>query len=138
MHREEGAGGGLIDCISYGFNLSSLFFRFDYLKELMPCKDKWSFTINLLHPEQRKLRARVCGKSAKVTLSGGEVELQIASGDVVELGIPFMALGAKGGDEIRLFIEIEGREGGFERWPAKGFLIVDVPSEDFERQNWMV
>jgi alpha-amylase/alpha-mannosidase (GH57 family) len=138
MHREEGAGGGLIDGISYGFNLSSLFFRFDYLKELMPCKDRWSFTINFLHPKQINIRARIHGKSAKVTSSGGQGALQIASGDVVELAIPFTALGAQGGEEIRVFIEIEGRERGFERWPAKGFLIVDVPSEDFERQNWIV
>jgi hypothetical protein len=57
---------------------------------------------------------------------------------VVEMGIPFEALGASGGDEVRLFIEVEGGKRGFERWPAKGFLIVDVPSEDFELKNWMV
>jgi alpha-amylase/alpha-mannosidase (GH57 family) len=54
MHREGGRGGGLIEAVSYGFNLFCLFLRLDYMKELRPWKKKWSFTINFLGQGQRR------------------------------------------------------------------------------------
>jgi hypothetical protein len=138
MHREKPGEGGFVECILYGFNLDCLFFRFDYLKGLRPFKDQWSFNVNFLHPIQVKVHGEVKYKRSHATLNGGKGEIQIASEDVVELGIPFKTLGVKGGDEARVFIEIEDGVRGFERWPAKGFLIIDIPSEDFERENWMV
>jgi hypothetical protein len=138
MHREKPGEGGFVECILYGFNLDCLFFRFDYLKGLRPFKDQWSFTVNFLHPIQVKVHGEVKYKRSHATLNGGKGEVQISSEDVVELGIPFKTLGVKGGDEARVFIEIEGGVRGFERWPGKGFLIIDIPSEDFERENWMV
>ncbi|MEE9614989.1 MAG: glycoside hydrolase family 57 protein [Thermodesulfobacteriota bacterium] len=163
MHRgpapavEGDRKAGLIHCVSYGFNLETLFFRFDYLKELTPYEREWSFTINFLHPNLLRLNVRVEGKEARGTLYTrgteeddtwselGALDL-LAAGDVVELGIPFKDLGAapeggEGGGELKLFINVEGGvggEGGLERWPAKGFLVVDVPTEEFERYNWMV
>ncbi|MDO8427204.1 MAG: hypothetical protein Q7T24_06800 [Deltaproteobacteria bacterium] len=145
MHREL-QGNGVIEGISYGFSKDSLFFRFDYLEELVPFEGEWSFTVNFLHPKPVKITASVKGKAPKARLSvktdkkwtdAGPLN-EIASDTVVELAISLDALGASKGDEIRLFINIDGNERGMERWPVKGFLIFQVPAEDFEQQNWIV
>ncbi len=147
MHG-EGEPKGLLDGISYGFNLERIFFRLDYLKELTPYPERWSFTINFLHPRPMKAVIHVEGRNSSGRLlertnggtgwtEKGAIE-ELASNDVVEIGIPFESLGAKGGDELRLFIDVDAIEKGFERWPARGFLIVDVPTEDFELHHWMV
>ncbi len=145
MHREL-QGNGVIDGVSYGFSKDSLFFRFDYLEELVPFEGEWSFTVNFLHPKPVKITASVKGKAPKARLSvktdkkwtdAGPLN-EIASDTVVELAISLDALGASKGDEIRLFINIDGNERGMERWPVKGFLIFQVPAEDFEQQNWIV
>ncbi|MBI5598677.1 MAG: hypothetical protein HY890_02940 [Deltaproteobacteria bacterium] len=147
MHR-EGEPHGLIHAVAYGFSLSTLFFRFDYMKDIVPYRGKWSFTLNFLHPARMRVRVTVEGRDAKGTVwekpsdekewvEKGGLNL-LASGDVVETGIPFSELVARVGDELRLFIDIEGGELGFERWPARGFLLIEVPTEDFESLNWTV
>ncbi|MBI5469375.1 MAG: glycoside hydrolase [Deltaproteobacteria bacterium] len=145
MHREL-QGNGVIEGISYGFSKDTLFFRFDYLEDLAPFEGEWSFTINFLHPKPVKITAAIKGREAKAALSvkqdnkwveAGAVK-EIASDAVVELGVGLDTLGALKGNEIRLFINIDGNERGVERWPVKGFLIFQVPTEDFEQQNWIV
>ncbi len=164
MHREETAQRGLISAIAYGFNIDTLFFRLDYRKDInLPYEDEWSFVVNFLHPVPVRVVVHIKGKESEGILLGFATDLvtndgndgadkdkrkaikeldkikKIASGDVVELGIPFKSLGAKPGDELRLSIDIDGgKELGRERWPSKGFLIVDVPTKDFEQVNWMV
>ncbi|MBI5560289.1 MAG: glycoside hydrolase [Deltaproteobacteria bacterium] len=147
MHR-EGELPGLIDSVTYGFNLETLFLRFDYRKELTPYKEKWGLAINFLHPGGLRAHISVEGKESKGIISGkspqtgqwverGEIKL-LASNDIVELGIPFKDLAVMGGEGMRLFIDIEGGELGFERWPVRGFLSIEVPTEDFESMHWTV
>ena len=146
MHR-EGESAGLIDGISYGFNLETLFFRFDYRKAVAPYNEKWNITINFLYPKPQRITVNICGKESKGTIlekspetgqwkECGELRL-LASGGVVEAGISFKELSAKGWDEVRLFIDIEA-EAGLERWPPRGFLVIEVPTEDFESRHWAV
>jgi len=146
MHR-EGESAGLIGGISYGFNLETLFFRFDYQKAVAPYNEKWNITVNFLYPKPQRITVSVCGKESKGTIlekspetgqwkECGELRL-LASGGVVEAGISFKELSAKGWDEVRLFIDIEA-EAGLERWPPRGFLVIEVPTEDFESRHWAV
>jgi len=159
MHRESKTG--LIEDISYGFNIKSLFLRFDYLPELVPYKQKWGIIIHLLYPKMVRLEIEIEGEkidakiSEKDSASGEFIEkdkiesvaatakrgiatLSVAAKDVVEIEIPFNKLGVKTNDELRLFMTIDGGVRGLERWPPKGYLTVTVPSEDFESYNWWV
>ena len=63
---------------------------------------------------------------------------RIASDDCVELAIPLSALGAASSGEIRMFLSIDALEEGVERWPVKGMLVLSVPSENFDREDWYV
>ncbi|GMR05282.1 MAG: glycoside hydrolase family 57 protein [Thermodesulfobacteriota bacterium] len=155
MHREVQRS-GLIDCVRYGFSKERLFFRFDYIEELVPYDAEWSLSVNFLHPLNVHFTTRVKGtESTAVFFEKDEhgrweraaVEVEIASGRVVELSVPLSAIGvgaleananAKAGDEIRLFLTIEGAGRARERWPVKGFLIFKIPGEDFEELDWMV
>lgn len=147
MHREK-KGGGVISSINYGFDIKTLFFRFDFVKGIAPSDAKWGFTIDFIHPKNYKAEvdinglsvamASILGKDAK----GGwvikaDIE-NIAVKDVVELAIPFKNLGLKSGDEMRFFITIVGDNLPPERWPRRGYIIENIPDKDFELYNWRV
>ncbi len=146
MHRE--AKGGIIEGISYGFNMKSLFFRFDYLSEIAPYAQRWDMFINFLYSKTARIEVWVEGKKAgarlleKDDITGKFIEKEgiktIAAKDVVEIELEFEGLEAKTGDELRFFVTINGGERGFERWPSKGYVAITVPSMDFERYNWWV
>jgi len=150
MHREL-HGSGLIESVHYGFSKEKLFFRFDYLEELESYDGQWNLSVNFLHPLNVHFVAHVFGAQAKADFFEKDehgawqraegVEVEIASDRVVELSVPLDAigaLGAKAGEEIRLFLTIDGGKRGHERWPVKGFLIFKVPATDFEEQDWIV
>ncbi len=158
--KRSGSGGamhtsndweGLLDGISYGFNIEKLFFRVDYLDHLKPYMDKWTFTLNVTHPAVLKIEVDIEGTVSTATpyervkkdtdghwKKAEGVSLEIASGGVVELAVPFEAIGADIGNEVCFFFEINSGERGFERWPVKGHLILDRPSENFEKEDWSV
>jgi len=55
---------------------------------------------------------------------------------IIELKLPFSALGFNPNDEVRLFLEIR-REGSLlERWPNQMPISFDVPDENFEAVMW--
>ena len=145
MHRDL-KDEGLICNIAYGFSQDSLFFRLDYIEDLIPYETEWSFTINFLEPLPLRIHATVKGREAKAVVLGKvkdkwvetDFRADIAADTVVETGVDLLSIGAVKGGEIKLFITINGADRGIERWPVKGFLIIDVPSEDFEQQNWIV
>ncbi|MBI5826160.1 MAG: hypothetical protein HZB22_00275 [Deltaproteobacteria bacterium] len=147
MHREV-QGGGLIEGISYGFSRDTLYLRFDYLEGIYPYMEEWGFTITALQPKPVRISATIAGKSARASLfekasaqerwSDTGMDLRIASDSVVELAVPFETLGARSGDEIRLYVAIDAGTRGVERWPVKGFLLLNTPTEDFEELNWIV
>ena len=145
MHKE--IQGGLINSISYGFSSDALYMRFDYLEELGLYAGPWSFTVNFVYPKHVRVAAEIEGSesSAEAFVKTSEKErwnksgsLEIASESVVELAIPFSTLGVARGEEMKLYITINGRERGVERWPVKGYLLFTVPPEDFEQQDWIV
>lgn len=145
MHKE--IQGGLVDSISYGFSREALFFRFDYLDELAGYALPWNAAISFTHPRPVKVTLEVEGQTARASLLEKDPQtdkwaekavLKSASDAVVELEIPFVALGVGRGEQIRLNININGNERGVERWPVKGHLLFTVPTDDFEQQDWIV
>jgi alpha-amylase/alpha-mannosidase (GH57 family) len=140
---------GLIGGIEYGFDTETLYLKFEYLDELKGYERKWRFTINVLHPRTMKLEAHVEGNVSFASFfarrhgeNGGWADLNvkapIASDRVVEVALPHRLTSAAAGDELWIFIEIDGCERGYERWPGKGYVIIDIPKENFGEDDWSV
>ncbi|MBI5238647.1 MAG: hypothetical protein HY887_09565 [Deltaproteobacteria bacterium] len=147
MHMEFQCA-GLLDAIYYGFSNDELFLRLDYLGSRKPYRKKWEFRINFLHPGHARIEGMVVGVSSAARLytkapdkdewEEGAASVRIASDDCVEFAIPLSALGAVSNGEIRMFLNVDALEEGIERWPVKGMLVLSVPSENFDREDWYV
>ena len=66
------------------------------------------------------------------------VNIQIASDEIVEVKIPFTAVTAKKDESVRFIIALEKDGGLVERWPSRGYVSFEVPTEDFDLLNWYV
>ncbi len=137
---------GLIDSISYGFSEDALYLRFDYMKEHAKYDKTWNLTINVIQPGHVRLNATVKRNDATAVILHkqgdkwieAEKKPVIQSNSVTEIAFPLETINAKKGTEITLFFTIETPEQGAERWPVRGFLILDVPSDDFHETDWIV
>jgi alpha-amylase/alpha-mannosidase (GH57 family) len=58
--------------------------------------------------------------------------------DVMELSIPFAALGLGPGDKVALAVHLLQSMVEVERLPRYGFISLEVPGADFEGVNWRV
>jgi len=147
MHRDMPSG-GFIPALVYGFSEEALYFRFDYAKDVAEEEREWSFSVNIRAPRMLMISGEVLGRSSKAVLlekdpasgkwTASAMQPEVASDSVVELKIDLAAVGARPGDEVRGFVTIEARNRGPERWPVKGLLIINVPPESFEEENWSV
>lgn len=70
--------------------------------------------------------------------SSEQVVPRVAVGEIIELELPFAALGLKPDDELVFYVtlEIDGRE--VERLPSHTQLAMYVPAEHFEYMHWTV
>jgi alpha-amylase/alpha-mannosidase (GH57 family) len=69
---------------------------------------------------------------------GGKEAGQAAFLEVLELSIPFAALGLAPGDKLALAVHVLKAMVEVERMPRYGFVTVAVPDADFEGVNWRV
>ncbi|MBI5561509.1 MAG: hypothetical protein HY894_01455 [Deltaproteobacteria bacterium] len=149
MHREMQSG-GILSAVLYGFSTDALYMRFDYAKDVKDAEKSWTFSINFIAPKAVKIngevaigasRAELLEKdpaSGRWTPAPDGADIQIASGTVVELRAGCASLNVQPGAEMRLFINIEAKGRGPERWPLKGCLCVNAPAAGFEEENWSV
>jgi alpha-amylase/alpha-mannosidase (GH57 family) len=63
---------------------------------------------------------------------------QVASGEVIELALPFATLGLGPRDRLRLAGRIEFGDIDIARWPAGGTLEIQVPHAGFADDDWRV
>lgn len=73
------------------------------------------------------------GGAAWRALGGG-----LGSGDVVELSVPFAALGVKAKDDLRLAGRVEFADVDIARFPAAGSLRLTAPWPGFGDDDWRV
>jgi hypothetical protein len=69
---------------------------------------------------------------------GGAEAGQAAFLDVLELSIPFAALGVAAGDKVAMAVHVLRSHVEVERLPRYGFVSVIVPDHDFDGVNWRV
>jgi len=135
--------------IMYGFDARTLFLRIDPVKkvEKRP-KDDHRIHIHFTSPRQCRvaflLRAGD-GASGKFEISHrdpsgrygrGETHDTIAIDRIVELSIPFRALGFKQGEEVCFYIQVKAGELELERYPRGGYISFMLPDENFEIEHW--
>ncbi len=136
MHGVEEEG--VLKELFFGFNLETLFLRVDF-KRRPP--ERFSMEIVFLRPEYMQLEIEVDGRSIEALFyREGEKEPvrveEVSVADVVEIAMGFELLGVKAGDTLGFLVEFKDEK--YERLPRKGFVIIEVPSEDFEARHWTV
>ena len=137
MHRT----GGTVKDLYYGFDADRFFLRLDFVDGEDERKGL-DLALDFLAP--RALRVLVHGMgqgSHPVSAGEGEVQRPIGSaecevGTVLELGVPFEALGLVAGDRVELVALTLSDGRPIESFPSHERLRFTVPSPDFEDTMW--
>jgi alpha-amylase/alpha-mannosidase (GH57 family) len=64
--------------------------------------------------------------------------VQVATGYVLELAVPFARIDRTPGDPIRFYVELFKGDSSLDRAPREGVLELATPSHDFEKILWQV
>jgi len=67
----------------------------------------------------------------------GPHAVEAAWDDILEIKIPFAALGLKEGQELSFYVALTSAAGAIERFPKTCMLQLLVPPEDADEQDWM-
>ena len=145
----EGAMSGgetLITDIYYGFDLESMYFRFDLVKSEEPIDfAPWKLSIFLQNDELYRIDVAL-GKSDSYLVFRKLKEkwvrrnrrTDLAVGRIIELGVAFRDLGIKSGDKyfFTIILYKDGLE--LERFPRAGTIPFVVPDERFQSLMWQL
>jgi alpha-amylase/alpha-mannosidase (GH57 family) len=145
MHRAE----SVLSHIYYGFDLKDLFIRLDSDRDLGDAKIKeLIFSVHFLRPASYRVDIKLDPAEGSVSAfitkyqkgqeSGITRHPSIAARDIIELALPFEAIEAKPRDEINFFVTVRRGEVELEKWPYRGYIALNVPTEDFEAIMWHV
>jgi hypothetical protein len=131
-----------------GFDLQSLFLRLDPAESPQRAAEQaGSLRVEIRGGEHAvavdfglaadgTLRA---GRRAEAPGEGSAAEIgQICFARVVELGLPFAALGLAPGSRVAVAVHVRRGQVAVERLPRAGYVAFTVPDEDFERVHWRV
>jgi alpha-amylase/alpha-mannosidase (GH57 family) len=153
MHQVD----AVVSHIYYGFDLDHLYIRLDTTVPLigdgaLPL----SFVVHFLkpHPHRFEIDSLPDGKTRAVLYARDEEPSHptgtagewrkvrevstVAVGEIVEAGIPFDLLRMSPNEEVQFFLVLRKDGEEIERWPQRGYLSFEVPTEDFEAQRWCV
>jgi alpha-amylase/alpha-mannosidase (GH57 family) len=139
---------GLVAEFRYGFDAERLYLRIDPASSIEALCDGAgggppSFLLVISEPEPMEVEVRLGpdGRpAATLTRPGARPRplAGVAADDVIELAVPFSDLVVLPRTELRFRLAVR-RDGALvEQWPDRGFLLVEVPSEDFEQEMWQV
>jgi hypothetical protein len=70
--------------------------------------------------------------------SSNGTTVEVATGKILELAVPFGRLGVKADDPVRFYVELLQGETSLDRAPREGIFDMIAPSPDFERIMWQV
>ncbi len=142
QHRGSMYGGAqAFHVLHYGFDLSALFLRLDPAES--PARAAEVATrvrMVVLAPDRQTAIDFPLVPDGEIRSGrrlGGDVG-QAAFAQVLEIAVPFAALGLTAGMKLALSIHALRGEVEVERLPRYGFLAFTVPDADFERVNWKV
>lgn len=145
MHR----GASIVAHIYYGFDLANMFLRIDSSQSLHDENvSALAFFVRFLNPRGMAVEIRIVPSERSVSagLFRGENDRRtlisridsVAANDIIEIALPFELLGVKPNDEVHFFITVERNGSEVEKWPFRGYMLITVPTEDFEAMMWKV
>jgi len=123
----------LIKGCHYGFNENMLYLRLDIDKTFVNDIEDLSFEINIMAKEDFKILYRIRDNSIE-----SKLPVRGAFSDVLELEVPFNALGLGKKEKVNLWLSLKIRDMFVDRIPKRGYLTISVPSETFEAEMWYV
>ncbi|WP_422931488.1 alpha-amylase/alpha-mannosidase [Singulisphaera sp. PoT] len=138
---------GILQDIRFGFDRDRLLIRVDTdggpaeerLAEVSSLRigfvDPAACEITIENPSQPRPIGTIT-RAGEPSSNGKSIE--VATGKVLELAVPFSKLGVKVGDPIRFYVELIGGESSLDRAPREGIFELAMPSPDFERIMWQV
>jgi len=146
---QEGVMSGvesLISDVYYGFDLNSIYFRFDFVKREEPFNlSRWSLSIHFQNSEfyridvsldecdnyivYRKVKDRWVRRSRRSDITVDRI---------IELGISFKDLNLKSGDKSFFTIMVYENALEHERLPRTGMISFVVPDEKYQSLMWQL
>jgi alpha-amylase/alpha-mannosidase (GH57 family) len=123
----------LIKGAYYGFNEESFFLRLDIDKTFIGNIEDVSFEINIMVKTDYKILYHIKNKSVE-----SELPLSANFAEILEMEIPFEALGVAKYEKISLWLSLKIKDMIVYRVPRRGYFTVNVPSETFEAEMWYV
>jgi len=138
---------GPLQAVSFGFSADRLLVRVDTeggtaaerlagaTRLRVGFVDPAEWEVVVAHPAEPRPQAAV-NHRGEPSSDGSTVE--VATGKILELAVPFGRLGLKVGDPIRFYVEVLSDDASLDRAPREGIFELTVPSPDFERIMWQV
>jgi alpha-amylase/alpha-mannosidase (GH57 family) len=142
QHRGSMYGGAqAFHVLHYGFDLEALYLRLDPAESPARTAEVATAVRVIILGERGttvEFPLAIDGQVHPGLRGGGEVIGRAAFADVLELAIPFAALGLA--PRMKLAVAVHALRAGVEveRLPRYGFLTLAVPDADFEHVNWRV
>jgi alpha-amylase/alpha-mannosidase (GH57 family) len=136
------AGAQAFGELHYGFDLANLHLRLDPADSAARAAEVASgVRVTFLGPDGAQARLDfplVPGGAPMPGALDGREAGRAAFADVVEIAVPFAALGVGAG--ARVAFAVHALRGGVEaeRLPREGFVVFTAPDADFERVHWRV
>jgi hypothetical protein len=127
--------------LHYGFDLGALYLRLDPAESAARSAEVASRVRVVLLAADRQTAVDfplVPDGAPRPGRRRGEELGRAAFAQVLELALPFGALGLGPGMKVALSVHALRGEVEVERLPRYGFLAVTVPDVDFEHVNWRV
>ncbi len=144
MHRTD----RVLSRVYYGFDLVNLYFRLDCLQDLNEAESKdLEFYFHFLKPrilrlvierESGRIEGRLLERGSDESWKEVERISRVAIDEVVEAAVPFESIGAKAGEEIQLYVSLRQKGHELERWPQRGTISIQRPTEEYEAIRWSV
>ena len=152
--RPGGEGGAmtrsnsLLSMIWLAFGEDALHLRLDLTESHPSCKELERLSLEFSHPETRRFRFPFSGKDHRVEAEQREGEAGLwrrletaarsASGDFLEIRVPWAELPGRPGQEIRFTLTLLSKAGILEIVPAGQPLHFILPDADYDRIMWKV
>jgi len=135
-------GAQAFQTLRFGFDLQALHLRLDPAESAARSAEVGNHVRVEVLARERQLEVdfelRPDGLRRAGRTSSGATAGEAAYVDVLELSIPFAALGLAPGDKVALAVHVLRSQVEVERLPRYGFITLMVPDADFEGVNWRV
>jgi alpha-amylase/alpha-mannosidase (GH57 family) len=141
QHRGSMYGGAqAFEVLHYAFDLDALYLRLDPAESPARSAEVATAVRVVVLSDRRTTVDFALAPDGQVRPGrrGGVEVGQAAFSQVLEIALPFAALGVSAGKKLALSVHALRGEVEVERLPRYGFLAVSVPDADFEHVNWRV